>query len=199
LLHLAVAYGNIPVVKYLMSQPYAADIALPDYLGNSLLHYATASHSTPLLIDFLIEYKGFDLMARNKCGRTLLHHATMHKNLDAIKHLFKLGIAQPDVLDQDGRTAFQLALSCRSTYVVKYLQEYYDIDAVEQLEKADQGYIAIGVLSTKKDIRSLSLAKAMILALLLSFLCWYTLQMDPSSRLATGTGKHGGGTRCVEK
>jgi ankyrin repeat protein len=183
LLHFAVERGNLAVVDYLMLQPCAADMALPDYSGCTLLHYATAN-ARVLLIDFLIDCKGFDPMVRDNHGRTLLHHAAMRDNFDAVKHLFDLGIARPESLDQDGRTALQLALSRGSTSVVKYLQTYCDTSAVEHFEKADEVSIAIGVQSTRKAAQSLSLAKATTLALLLSFLYWYQLQRVSNSRLS---------------
>jgi ankyrin repeat protein len=164
----------MPVVNYLMSQPYAADMALPDYSGSSLLHYATASGRVHL-IDFLIECKGFDPMARDNYGRTLLHHAAMRGNLGAVKHLFDLGIALPDSLDSEGRTALQIALSCGSASVVEYLQAHCNASAVEHLEKAKTVCAAVDVQNTRKLAKPLSLVKAAILVLLLSLVYWYKL------------------------
>jgi ankyrin repeat protein len=201
LLHYAVQKGNIRVVKYLMSQPYAADMALPDYEGSSLLHYASASGCVHL-IDFLIDCKGFDPMLRDNFGGTLLHSAAAHGKLDAVKHLFHRGIAQPDALDQYGRTALQLALSRQSMTLnsmtpgpgmshiprsmVEYIQAHCDASVVEQLgnEEAEKVHVNISVQSTKRDVKALSLVKATMLALLFPFLYWCQLRTISNSRLS---------------
>jgi ankyrin repeat protein len=76
-----------------MSQPYAADMALPDKAGSSLLHYAAATNSGSVqLIDFLIDSKGFDPMLRDNHGRTLLHYAARWDTLAAVKHLTAMSV-----------------------------------------------------------------------------------------------------------
>jgi ankyrin repeat protein len=132
-LHYAVQRGNLGLITFLLDRPDAVTLGMPDYLGCTLLHYATESSRTEAIDLFL--YRGLDIDAADDKGRTVLHHACQWGNLKAVKHLLDLGFEhQLDVVDHDKRTPMQLAELYRSKAVVEYLRDIYSDQTVSDLD-----------------------------------------------------------------
>lgn len=125
MLHLATQRGNMPLIQFLLSQPRAHTLMMPDHWGRTLLHYATESSRSTHVIDYFLEKK-FDIHATDNSGRTVLHHAAMSGNLKAVQHLLTLDVGyQLASFDHDHRTPLDLARLLQADEVTKYLLPLY--------------------------------------------------------------------------
>ena len=109
ILHLAAQRGNTILLRYLLSLPEAPKLATPDYMGQTLLHYAAESRRVET-IDLLLSAGYGDIYVKDHKGRTPMHHAASRGNVDAVQKLIELG--GEDLLkvpDEDRCTPFQVA------------------------------------------------------------------------------------------
>lgn len=122
ILHYATQRGNTDLIEFLLARPEAPTLCMPDYHGRTLLHYATESGRVSTIDLYLARH--FDPHAVDSKGRTMLHHACQWGNVKAVEHLVDQGFEyQLDAVDDEKRTALQLAKHYRSRAVVEYIQQ----------------------------------------------------------------------------
>ena len=104
-LHLAANNGHFKAVRMLLG--HNADIDAQDDKGHTAL-YRMAGHGHIDIGRILLEY-GADPNSRANDQSTPLHHASLNGQLEGVYLLLERG-ADVDVVDDEGKTAYQIAL-----------------------------------------------------------------------------------------
>jgi len=131
-LHSAAYYGYVEVVRFLLG--HNADVNSRDVEGSTPLHHASnegGSRKDPnlprLLADVaqLLLQHGADVNARQEDAQTPLHVAARRGTVDVARVLLEHGATVIDSEeDNEGRTAFQVALDHGKHEFMKLLSEY---------------------------------------------------------------------------
>lgn len=96
------------------------DTELVDGKGNSVLHYAAAANNI-LLVGHLIETEEHLLNHKADNGQTPLIWATKKNSLDTVSLLIAEGV-DIDIMDNDGKTAYDYAITCGNEEIVELLK-----------------------------------------------------------------------------
>ena len=83
-------------------------------LGNCLIH-STASSGQIAILKELLRYPADDINAPNTIGNTCLHLAVIHNRDETVKHLMKLRGVDPDLRNEESKTACDLARDLNRT------------------------------------------------------------------------------------
>ncbi len=124
-LMLATQSNTLEVIKLLISKEAKVDVV--DANGNNLNYYLIEAFSPRQPKDFAIKLeflksKGLDISKKQKDGNTLLHLAVNKQNLDLIKQVVNLKVADVNAINNDGNTALHLAaMSSKDEKIIKYL------------------------------------------------------------------------------
>ena len=86
-LHFASQRGNIPVMKFLLSQYQNPATMQPDNEGNTALHEAVQSSRAPAALALLLSH-GFSIEQRNKEGHSVVQYAVLWGTVAAMETLF---------------------------------------------------------------------------------------------------------------
>ena len=122
---LATSYNDVDVVKLLTSK--GAKVNVEDNNGNNLNYYLIEAFNAKKPKDFAIKLeflksKGLDISKKQKNGNTLLHLAVNKQNLDLIKQVVNLKVADVNAINNDGNTALHLAaMSSKDEKIITYL------------------------------------------------------------------------------
>jgi len=121
-LHCASANTNLEAVSTLLL--YKPDVKACDTTGYSALHMACsrAGTASPQIIEKLLA-AGAEIDCVNKFMRTALHECVISNNVEGAKKVLEAG-ANKDLLDNDGRTAMELAFTRDSLDMVEVMASY---------------------------------------------------------------------------
>ena len=84
-LHLAVIYGNVEILKEILSRP-ELDINKLDYRTDTALHIAAISGNVEV-VRMLLSHPNIDLNILNRFNESSLYHAIMRGHLEIVKLL----------------------------------------------------------------------------------------------------------------
>jgi ankyrin repeat protein len=142
--------------------PKASDLATPDYMGHTLLHYATESRRVDT-IDLLLNAGYGDIHLKDLKGRTLMQHAASRGNIYAVQRLIELGADNSyNISNKNGRTTIQVA----NEFIAK---ECLDIESSIKEVKED-------IIKSKKEgylPHSVTVGRAVFTSLLLILTWWF--------------------------
>ena len=121
MLHLAAQRGNVPVIEYILHAAKDFDMNLSDSRGRTVLHYGVENKRASDTVKALVSH-GATIWARDRQERSPLHHAAKLGNLQAIKALLALGMAEDlQTADCFGLVPIMIAAHHRSYNVQTYL------------------------------------------------------------------------------
>lgn len=107
-LHAAAYYGKFSTLSDLLHRS-AAEIAVRDSNGNSVIHYCCEGGDRSLgCLALLLNTRGIDINARNVQGGTALHAAARKGHENSLQSLLISGCGR-NLQDNDGNTALHLA------------------------------------------------------------------------------------------
>ena len=140
-LMVALSDKNIRVAKILLSN--GADVDVLDQDGNTALHKAVEENNYEIA-QLLLEYHS-DLRKHNKKGEAAIHLAIKRMNVESIsQEFFELLLQEPDVPDQNGKTALHLAISGNITRPISHLlQKGANINAVDRKGRSPLHELAV--------------------------------------------------------
>lgn len=119
---------NVKMVEVLLAS--GANVNSLDYLGETLIHYATQGNCTEL-IELLFKYN-VDPDIKNSKNETPLIYAICFKRIEIMKRLINLGVDVNNIDKTSMRTPFNLACT-KSFEILQYLLESgADIDEVNK-------------------------------------------------------------------
>ncbi|KAF0751804.1 hypothetical protein AaE_006251, partial [Aphanomyces astaci] len=124
-LHAAAASGQLEVVQWLLGVPEMKPAV--DDSGQTALHYA-AFYGHLEVVLALVEH-GIPLNLKDKFGRTPHIAAALNGHLDVVKFLVEEWVQPIDInsIDEDNRTAYQLAKDKHKSKCMQFLKSWFDI------------------------------------------------------------------------
>ena len=121
MLHLAAQRGNVPVMEYILHAAKNFDVDHSDSRGRTVLHYGVENKRASDTVKALVTH-GATIWARDRQKRSPLHHAAKLGNLQAIKALLALGMAEDlQAADCFGLVPIMIAVHHKSHNVQTYL------------------------------------------------------------------------------
>ena len=121
MLHLAAQRGNVPVITYILHAARDFDINHSDSRGRTAMHYGVENKRASDTIKALVSH-GATIWARDHQERSPLHHAAKLGNLQAVKALLALGMAEElQAADCSGMVPIMIAAHHKSHTVQTYL------------------------------------------------------------------------------
>ena len=149
-LHCACRYGNLEVVRYLVSMR-KVDVKAENAFGNTPLHVCTNLDT----LCYLLNTFDLDVSSKGRQGMTPLHQACKHGQTDIVKYLIEEKCCDPQCCQDDGLTPLHIACNHRQVEVVEYLLSTRKVDPITKssgrlpLELAHGSYEIVCLLRLK--------------------------------------------------
>ena len=136
LLHIACQWGDVDIVRYLITDERCNPNVKSSTSKNTPLHIA-AKYGQDDTIVKLLSYKECDPNAQNKEGDTPLHLAVSWSKTAVVSKLLSYRECNPNAQNKDGDTPLHLAVSWNKTAVVSKLLAHHQINVNAQNKKSN--------------------------------------------------------------